>query len=58
MPRLNEGVLLEDVPDEIRDALQIHLVSSLEETIPIIFPNLAPAPTIAAGPEPDRLPMQ
>ena len=57
LPRLNEGALLEDVPDEIRDALQFHLVSSLEETIPIIFPDLAPAPTIAAGPEPDRLPM-
>jgi len=57
LPRLNEGSLLEDVPDEIRDALQIHLVSSLEETIPIIFPDLGPAPTIGAGPEPDRLPM-
>ncbi len=57
LPRLNEGVLLEDVPDEIRDALQIHLVSNLEETIPIIFPDLGPAPTIGAGPEPDRLPM-
>ena len=56
LPRLNEGALIEDVPDEIRDALQIHLVSSLEETIPIIFPDLAPAPTIA-GPDPDRLPM-
>ncbi|MDE2970812.1 MAG: endopeptidase La [Acidobacteriota bacterium] len=57
LPRLNEGALLEDVPDEIRDALQIHLVSSLEETIPIIFPDLGPAPTIGAGPEPARLPM-
>ena len=57
LPRLNEGALLDDVPDEIRDALQIHLVSSLEETIPIIFPDLGPAPTIGAGPEPDRLPM-
>ena len=57
LPRLNEGTLLEDVPDEIRDALQIHLVSSLEETIPIIFPDLGPAPTIGAGPEADRLPM-
>ena len=56
LPRLNEGALIEDVPDEVRDALQIHLVSSLEETIPIIFPDLAPAPTIA-GPDPDRLPM-
>ena len=56
LPRLNEGALAEDVPDEVRDALQIHLVSSLEETIPIIFPDLAPAPTIA-GPDPDRLPM-
>lgn len=63
LPRLNEGALLEDVPDEVRDAMQIHLVSSLEETLPIIFPDLAPAPTIpaptiAAGTEPDRLPMQ
>ena len=56
LPRLNEGALLEDVPDEVRDALQIHLVSSLDETIPIIFPSLAPATAIAAG-EPDRLPM-
>ena len=63
LPRLNEGIFLEDVPDEIRDALQIHLVSNLEETIPIIFPNLAPAPTIpgpsiAAGTTPDQLLMQ
>ena len=56
LPRLNEGALIEDVPDEIRDALQFHLVSNLDETIPIIFPDLAPAPTIA-GPDPDRLPM-
>ena len=58
LPRLNEGALLEDVPDEIRDALQIHLVSSLEETVPIIFPDLAPAPTIAAGTGPEQLPVQ
>ena len=56
LPRLNEGALIEDVPDEIRDALQFHLVSNLDETIPIIFPDLAPAPTIT-GPDPDRLPM-
>ena len=58
LPRLNEGALLEDVPDEIRDALHIHLVSSLEETIPILFPNLAAAPTIAAATAPDQLPVQ
>ncbi len=58
LPRLNEGALIEDVPDEIRDALQIHLVSSLEETVPIIFPNLAPGPTIAAAAGPDQLPVQ
>ena len=58
LPRLNEGALIEDVPDEIRDALQIHLVSSLEETVPIIFPNLVPGPTIAAAAGPDQLPVQ
>ena len=58
LPRLNEGALLEDVPDEIRDALQFHLVSSLEETVPIIFPNLAAAPTITAATGPEQLPVQ
>ncbi len=57
VPRLNEGVLLEDVPDEVRDDLQIHLVSTLDETIPIIFPNLAPTPAIEAGADTSRLPM-
>ena len=58
VPRLNEGALLEDVPDEIRGALKIHLTSSLEETIPIIFPNLAPAAAVSADPDPAHLPIQ
>lgn len=47
LPRLNEPTLLEDVPDEIRDDLTVHLVSNLDETLPIIFPTLAPATTPA-----------
>ena len=60
VPRLNEDSLMEDVPEEVRDALQIHPVSSLEEAAPIIFPNLcpAPAPGLSAAPDSERLPMQ
>ncbi len=49
VPRLNEAALLEDVPDEIRDDLQIHFVSNLEEAATIIFPDLTPPAAISAA---------
>ena len=59
VPRLNEAALIEDVPDEIRDDLQIHFVSSLEEAAPIMFPDLAPPTAIAAGSDTaEQLPVQ
>ena len=59
LPRLNEPTLLEDVPDEIRDDLTVHLVSNLDETLPIIFPTLAPptAPALETGADGDRVPI-
>ena len=41
IPKLNEKAVLEDLPEEIRKELKIHLVSSLYEVLPIVFPDLA-----------------
>ena len=43
LPRLNEPTFLEDVPDEIRDDLQVHFVANLDEALAIIFPSISPA---------------
>jgi ATP-dependent Lon protease len=40
IPKLNEKAMLEDLPEEIRKELIIHAVSSLEELLPIVFPDL------------------
>jgi ATP-dependent Lon protease len=40
IPRLNEKAVQEDLPQEIRNELKIHLVSSLHEVLPIVFPEL------------------
>ena len=41
IPKLNEKAVLEDLPEEIQKELKIHLVSSLYEVLPIVFPDLA-----------------
>ena len=40
IPKLNEKAMLEDLPEEIRKELKIHLVSSLDEVLPLVFPDL------------------
>ncbi len=40
IPKLNEKAMLEDLPEEIRKELIIHPVSSLDELLPIVFPDL------------------
>ena len=40
IPKLNEKAILEDLPEEIRNELKIHLVSSLDELLPVVFPDL------------------
>ena len=53
IPKLNEKAMLEDLPEEIRKELKIHLVSSLDEVLPIVFPDLpvqmVPPPTKPEG---------
>jgi ATP-dependent Lon protease len=56
MPRRNERDL-DDVPKEIRDELEIHLLSSMEEILPLVLlppePGPVPAPRSSAGIEDD-----
>ena len=40
IPKLNEKTMLEDIPEEIRKELKIHLISTLDEMIPLVFPDL------------------
>ena len=40
IPNLNEKAVQEDLPEEIRNELKIHLVASLDEMLPIVFPDL------------------
>ena len=42
IPKLNEKAVQEDLTKEIREQLEIHLVSSLDEVLAIVFPSLAP----------------
>ena len=51
IPKLNEKAVLEDLSDEIREELQIHLVSNLDEVLKIVFPSLAPG-LLPPGPLP------
>jgi len=40
IPKLNEKAMLEDLPAEIRNEMKIHLVATLDEVLPILFPAL------------------
>ena len=40
IPKLNEKTMLEDIPEEVRKELKIHLISTLDEMIPLVFPDL------------------
>jgi ATP-dependent Lon protease len=40
IPKLNEKAMEEDLPEEIRKDLKIHLVSNLDEALEIVFPSL------------------
>jgi ATP-dependent Lon protease len=40
IPKLNEQVMEEDLPEEIRKELKIHLASNLNDVLDIIFPSL------------------
>ena len=40
IPKLNEKGMLEDLPEEIRKELKIHLVSNLDEVLALVFPDL------------------
>jgi len=42
IPKLNEKVVEEDLTQEIREQLDIQLVSSLDEVLGIVFPSLTP----------------
>ena len=42
IPKLNEKVVQEDLTQEIREQLDIQLVSSLDEVLRIVFPSLTP----------------
>ena len=42
IPKLNEKVVEEDLTQEIREQLDIQLVSSLDEVLRIVFPSLTP----------------
>ena len=42
IPKLNEKAVQEDLTQEIRDQLEIHLVSNLDEVLGIVFPSLTP----------------
>ncbi|MFQ5789093.1 MAG: endopeptidase La [Acidobacteriota bacterium] len=41
IPKLNEKAVQEDLPKEIREELKIHLASSLDEVLQIVFPSIA-----------------
>jgi ATP-dependent Lon protease len=40
IPKLNEKAVQEDLPEEIRQEMKIHLVSRLDELLPLVFPSL------------------
>ncbi|MGH9459650.1 MAG: endopeptidase La [Vicinamibacteria bacterium] len=57
IPKLNEKAVQEDLTKEIREQLEIHLVSSLDEVLAIVFPSLAPG-LLTPGPLPSERPSQ
>jgi ATP-dependent Lon protease len=46
----------EDLPEEIRKELKIHLASNLDDVLAIAFPTLAKALLPAGSPKPDTTP--
>jgi ATP-dependent Lon protease len=53
LPRQNEKSVLEDIGEDLRKDLTIHLVSTIDEVIDLaLSPAPAPAPAIDAMPEP------
>jgi ATP-dependent Lon protease len=53
LPRLNEKSVLEDIGEELRHDLTIHLVSSIEEVLELALTAAPPAgPPVDAEPEP------
>ncbi len=62
IPKLNEKAVLEDLTKEIRDELEIHLVSNLDEVLAIVFPTLAtgllPPGPLQSGTPLQRIPLQ
>ncbi len=56
LPRLNEPSVIEDIPDEIREALRIHFVSGIEEALQIVFPDLPGHRPMTDAPAADQLP--
>ena len=57
IPKLNEKAVLEDLTKQIRDELEIHLVSNLDEVLAIVFPTLAMKP-LPPGPLQSGTPSQ
>jgi ATP-dependent Lon protease len=41
IPKLNEKAMQEDLPAEIRKEMKIHLAATLDDVLPIVFPDLA-----------------
>ena len=62
IPKLNEKAVLEDLTKEIRDELEIHLVSNLDEVLAIVFPTLAtgllPPGPLQSGTPSQHIPLQ
>lgn len=60
IPKLNASAVLEDLPEEIRKELKIHLIATLDEMLPLVFPDLpikmVPPPT--AGGKADEIRVQ
>ncbi len=63
IPKLNEKAVQEDLTKEIREELEIHLVSNVDEVLKIVFPSLAPGllppSPLPGGTDPSRhIPLQ
>ena len=63
IPKLNEKAVQGDLTKEIREELEIHLVSNVDEVLKIVFPSLAPdllpPSPLPGGTDPSRhIPLQ
>jgi ATP-dependent Lon protease len=56
IPKLNEKAMQEDLPEEIRKELKIHLVSNLDEALEIVFPSLKRELLPPGPPKPETTP--